>query len=107
MRFSRPSLPLPPLPPAGERGRGRGEVGSRTKLVGKVSAMFASTWRKRKLGRGWGRGRGRRRKVGAHLLDWVSEGFRSRCRRFLNQLLTWVRERPVILARCRFSAGEG
>ena len=32
---------------------------------------------------------------------------RSRCRRFLNQLLTCVSERPVSVARRRFSSGVG
>lgn len=42
-----------------------------------------------------------------YLLDCASEGFLSLCRLFLNQLLTWVKESPVILARFRFSAGDG
>lgn len=42
-----------------------------------------------------------------HLFDCASDGFLSLCRRFLNQLLTWVKESPVILARFRFSAGDG
>lgn len=43
----------------------------------------------------------------SHLLDCASDGFLSLCLLFLNQLLTWVKESPVILARFLFSAGEG
>ncbi len=43
----------------------------------------------------------------AYLFDCASDGFLSLCLLFLNQLLTWVRESPVILARFRFSAGDG
>ena len=34
-------------------------------------------------------------------------GVRSRCRRFLNQLETWVRVSPVFLAKAFFSSGVG
>lgn len=34
-------------------------------------------------------------------------GVRSRCLRFLNQLLTWVNVRPVFLAKFLFSSGVG
>lgn len=87
----------------GTRERGGGRRGGRG--APKVSAMFA---KEERAGRGKGRReRGRGGKVFPHLLDWVSEGLRSRCLRFLNQLLTCVRDSPVILARLRFSAGEG
>ena len=39
--------------------------------------------------------------------DTYVRGVRSRCRRFLNQLLTWVNVKPVFFARRRFSSGVG
>lgn len=42
-----------------------------------------------------------------HLFDCASDGFLSLCLLFLNQLLTCVKESPVILARFLFSAGDG
>lgn len=65
--------------------------------------------------RGWGWGEHVPGKAGLalpgspHLLQGapLPPPVRSRCRRFLNQLLTCVSERPVSVARRRFSSGVG
>lgn len=80
-------------------GRPRGRAGG-ARVVGRADFSSGDE----------GEGGWRRAGPGApHLLQGAPPPppVRSRCRRFLNQLLTCVSERPVSVARRRFSSGVG